>query len=213
MNQELRKPGKAMATLLLATRNAHKTVEIAQLLGPEFAVRDLMSQQNAPEIVECGSSFEQNAALKALTVSRCFPNELVIADDSGLEVDVLKRTPGIFSARYAGEGASDQANIEKLIRELQRLDAAKSRPRARFRCILVAARADKVLTTASGEVSGHIIATPRGVNGFGYDPIFVPDGFNETFAELRGEVKNQISHRARAAGKLVGFLKTLPPFA
>ncbi len=105
-------------TLLLATRNRHKTREFAQLLGPNFTLRDLTNERDLPEIVETGRTFEENAVIKATAISKTFPDEIVIADDSGLEVDALGGAPGIFSARYSGENASDQANVEKLLREL-----------------------------------------------------------------------------------------------
>jgi XTP/dITP diphosphohydrolase len=196
----------SMSRLLFATRNSHKTRELAQLLGQEFSVRDLTSLIAAPEIVESGDSFEENAAIKALTLSRSFPEEIVVADDSGLEVDARGGAPGIFSARYAGEGASDQQNIEKLLREMA---SSPDHTGARFRCVIAVANGGKLLTAASGEVSGNIVAPARGTNGFGYDPIFVPKGFSQTFAELSTEVKNRISHRARAARKLLAFLKTV----
>jgi XTP/dITP diphosphohydrolase len=205
-----------MMTLLLATRNRHKTREFAQLLGPEFSLGDLTSRADVPKIVESGDSFEQNARIKALTLSYLFPGEIVFADDSGLEVDALRGAPGIYSARYAGADATDRENIEKLIDALRRSQpAVTAEPcdqpglsRARFRCVIALAKNEELVTSVSGEVSGNIVTSPRGERGFGYDPIFVPDRFDQTFAELPIEVKNRISHRARAARKLVGFLRT-----
>jgi len=193
--------------ILLATRNRHKTSEFAQLLGPQFQVTDLTNQFNLPEIVETGGTLEENAAIKALTVSRVRPKEIVVADDSGLEVDALGGAPGIYSARFAGEEASDRENVEKLFRELQRLRRPKRS--ARFRCIIVIARGGKILEAVSGEARGLIADSPRGENGFGYDPIFVAAGFTETFAELPTEVKNRISHRGRAVEKLRQCLQRL----
>jgi len=190
--------------ILLATRNRHKTREFAQLLGPQFQLADLMDERDFPEIAETGSTFEENAAIKALTVSRLHPNEIVLADDSGLEVDALGGAPGICSARFAGERATDRDNVEKLFRELERLH--RPRRSARFRCIIAIARGGKILEAVSGEVRGLIADSPRGENGFGYDPLFVAAGFTETFAELPDEVKNRISHRARAVEKLREFL-------
>jgi XTP/dITP diphosphohydrolase len=195
-----------MSRLLFATRNSHKTRELAQLLGRGFSVRDLTSLTDVPKIVESGDSFEENAGIKALALSRSFHEEICVADDSGLEVDALGGAPGIFSARYAGEGASDQQNIEKLLREMA---SAPDHTAARFRCVIAVAKAGKLLITVSGEVTGNIVAPPRGTNGFGYDPIFVPQGFTQTFAELSAEVKNRISHRARAARKLATVLRKL----
>ena len=190
--------------LLLATRNQHKTREFTQLLGPNFTLRDLTSQHDLPEILETGRSFEENAVIKATTISKIFPHEMVIADDSGLEVRTLESAPGIFSARYAGEKASDRRKVEKLLRELQ---SATERS-ARFRCVIALAKNGGLITTFTGEVAGTITKSPCGKNGFGYDPIFMPEGFEETFAELPSETKNAISHRANAVGQLVRYFNT-----
>src|SRR5438067_6359938 len=188
-----------MIQLLLATRNPNKTREFAQLLAGNFMLRDLTPESNVPEIVESGTTFEENATLKALAVSKIFLNEIVVADDSGLEVEALGGAPGIFSARYAGENASDRRNVEKLLRELQ---DARDRS-ARFNCVVALARNGQLMTTVAGEVLGAIAECARGENGFGYDPIFVANGFSETFGELTAETKNKISHRAQAAAALV----------
>ena len=192
--------------LLLATRNPNKTREFAQLLGRNFMVQDLTSKSDVPEIVESGTTFEENAALKAVTISKIFPHEIVVADDSGLEVEALGGVPGIFSARYAGENANDRRNVEKLLRELQ---DARDRS-ARFYCAIALAKNGQLMTTVAGEVAGTITKSPRGENGFGYDPIFVPNEFSETFAELTSETKNKISHRAQAAAALVRHFNTAP---
>ena len=193
-----------MIQLLLATRNQHKTREFAQLLGASFTVRDLTLKSDVPAIAESGATFEENAALKAVTISRIFPHEIVVADDSGLEVKALGGAPGILSARYAGENASDRPNVEKLLRELQN---ARDRS-ARFNCVIALAKNGQLMTTVAGEVAGTITESARGGNGFGYDPIFVPNGFCETFAELTSEAKNKISHRAQAAAALVRHFNT-----
>jgi XTP/dITP diphosphohydrolase len=190
--------------LLLATRNQQKTREFAQLLRSNFTLRDLTSARDLPEIHETGRTFEENAVIKATAISKIFPDEIVIADDSGLEVDTLAGAPGIFSARYAGENASDWRNVEKLLRELQ---GATERS-ARFRCVIALAKNGELMTTVRGEVAGTITKSPRGENGFGYDPIFIPDGFEETFAELPSETKNAISHRAKAVAELVRYFNT-----
>lgn len=200
-----------MLRLLLASRNAHKTREFAELLAESLSLRDLTSEPDSPTIVETGSTFQENAAIKALAISKWFRDEIVIADDSGLEVDALDGAPGIISARYAGEKASDRQNVEKLLRELRSLAPSekaseRSKWTARFRCVIAVAKDGELFATFEGEVGGHIIDFPRGENGFGYDPIFVPAGSTETFAELPSTVKNQISHRARAAAKLREFL-------
>ena len=189
--------------LTVATRNGHKTQEIAEMLKERFVVRDLSGIAEAPEIEETGKTFAENAALKAEGISRVVPG-MVLADDSGLEVDVLGGAPGVHSARYAGVQGDDAANNEKLI------EALKGRPeaerRGRFRCVLVLAREGKVLAEFSGAVEGHLLEKPRGRVGFGYDPLFVPKGFAETFAELGPEVKNKLSHRARALDGLMEWL-------
>jgi XTP/dITP diphosphohydrolase len=186
--------------ILLATRNRHKTREFAQLLGPQFQATDLTDERDLPKIVETGGTFEENATIKALTVSRVRPKEIVVADDSGLEVDALGGAPGICSARFASDQANDRDNLEKLFRELEKLH--RPRRAACFRCVIVIARGGKILEAMSGEVRGLIADSPRGENGFGYDPAFVAAGFTETFAELPTEVKNRISHRTRAVEKL-----------
>ena len=196
-------------TLLLATRNAHKTREFGQLLGHNFLLRDLTSKPDVPEIVESGENFEKNAALKAVAVSKSFPGEIVIADDSGLEVKSLDGAPGVFSARYAGENASDRRNVEKLLRELE---GATERS-ARFRCFIALAKNGELITTFAGEVAGTITKSPRGENGFGYDPIFMPEGFEETFAELPSETKNAVSHRGKAVAELVRYFNIARPSA
>jgi XTP/dITP diphosphohydrolase len=207
-----------MIPLLLATRNPHKTREFAQLLGHDFNVRDLTLEPQVSEIVESGSTFQENATLKALAVSKIFPDEMVIADDSGLEVAALGGAPGIFSARYAGEGANDRGNVEKLLHELwrnfpscefgQRQVGNLPHFPARFRCVIALAKYGELIATVAGEVAGSIADSPRGEHGFGYDPIFVPDGFKETFAELPAETKNTVSHRAKAAAELVRYFNT-----
>jgi XTP/dITP diphosphohydrolase len=190
--------------LLLATRNQNKTREFMQLLGPNFTLRDLTRVRDLPEINETGRAFEDNAVIKAIAISKIFSREMVIADDSGLEVDALNGAPGIFSARYGGENASDQRNVEKLLREVQ---GATERS-GRFRCVIALAKNGKLLATVAGEVAGTITKSPRGENGFGYDPIFIPEGFEETFAELPSETKNAISHRAKAVAELVRHFNT-----
>ena len=191
--------------LLLATRNPHKTREFAKILGNEFQVHDLTSIESVPIIEETGDTFEANAILKASAVSAVLEG-IVIADDSGLEVDALGGAPGIFSARYSGEGATDQRNIRKLQDELA--NCCHEQRSARFRCVIAVARHGKVLATFAGAVEGKIIDEARGDGGFGYDPIFQPNGFDETFGELTDDIKNRISHRAKAAKQLTTFLQT-----
>ena len=191
----------------MATRNPHKTRELQQILGSDFTVRDLRAHSEISEIAETGTSFEENAKLKALAVSRKLPG-LVAADDSGLEVDALGGAPGIYSARYAGANATNKERIDKLLEELARIDAKKEQRSARFRCELALARNGDVLGTFEGIVEGQIADRSRGSHGFGYDPIFVPNGFQQTFGQLRPAEKNQLSHRARALKKLRAFLNS-----
>lgn len=197
--------------LLLATHNAHKTREFAELLGDEFKISDLSGAPRSAAIEETGGTFAENAILKAVTASQD-RYLLVIADDSGLEVDALDGAPGIYSARYAGENASDTQNIDKLLGQLVR-NPSVAGPSARFRCVIALARAGKSLGTFEGVVEGTIVDLPRGKRGFGYDPIFLPKGFDQTFGELSAEMKNRISHRAKAIAALRKALPALQPNA
>ena len=194
--------------LIVATRNAHKTREIQRILGPAFTVSDLSEHPQIPDMRENGKSFEENATLKAVGASRHLP-DLVVADDSGLEVDALSGEPGIFSARYAGENATDKEKIDKLLSELARTATEETKRSARFRCVIALARQGELLGTFEGIVEGTIVEQARGLHGFGYDPIFAPRGFEETFAELPSEVKNTISHRAKAIHGLIAKLEAL----
>lgn len=197
-----------MIELVLATRNTHKTREIQHILGPEFRVRDLAAHPEVSQIHESGTSFEENAKLKALAASRQLP-ALLIADDSGLEVDALGGAPGIYSARYAGANATESDKIDKLLGELARVRAIDDQRRARFRCVVALARSGNFLGKFEGVVEGRIADETRGDSGFGYDPIFIPEGFEQTFAELPAEVKNTISHRAKAIRALAVRLRRL----
>src|SRR6476659_8588004 len=183
--------------LVVATRNRHKTREIQHILGREFKISDLRAHPDVSEIRENGTSFEENAKLKALAASSQLP-ALVIADDSGLEVAALGGAPGIYSARYAGADATDRDKIDKLLRELARARATNDGRRARFRCVVALARNGDLLGTFEGTVEGRITDKARGDSGFGYDPIFVPNEFEQTFGELPAQLKNAISHRAKA---------------
>jgi XTP/dITP diphosphohydrolase len=194
--------------LVVATRNRYKTREIQHILGPEFMVRDLGAHPDVSEIRESGTSFEENAKLKALAASRQLP-ALVIADDSGLEVDALRGAPGIYSARYAGTNATDRDKIDKLLRELERVRATDDGRRARFFCVVALARNGDLLGTFEGKVEGRVADKAQGDSGFGYDPIFIPEGLKQTFGELPTEVKNTISHRAKAIRAVAEKLKRL----
>ena len=199
-----------MQRLLIATGNAHKTREFAEILGREFEVCDLSSVPDARKVEETGTTFEENAVLKALAASQDRPL-LVAADDSGLEVDALDCAPGIYSARYSGPDATDEQNVDKLLSELARRNISRPKLTARFRCVIALAKEGELLKTFEGVVEGVIIDLPRGEHGFGYDPIFVPKGFDRTFAELPPETKNKISHRAQAARKLAHHLSNRLP--
>jgi len=196
----------SLAGLIIATRNPHKTREVEQIVGSEFVVHDLSAYPDLPETAETGVTFDENAILKAVSTSH-HVGRLVLADDSGLEVDALSGAPGVFSARYAGERSTDYENVQKLLGELEEVDPEKKCRNACFRCVLAIAQNGKVLGTFSGQIDGNIIAAPRGSGGFGYDPVFVPNGFEQTFAELPAETKNRISHRARALQAAIPFLR------
>lgn len=191
--------------ILIATGNAGKVREIEEMLGDlPIILRNLKDFENISEPEETGSSFAENAVLKANYYS-LQTGLSALADDSGLEVEALGGAPGIFSARYAGLNASDAERTQKLLIEL---DKTKDQNRlARFVC--VAALTDKkgeTIQTATGICKGKIAFAPRGSNGFGYDPIFIPEGFSKTFGEISNIEKQKISHRARALKKIIAFL-------
>jgi len=186
-------------TLVIATHNAHKTGEMRALLGDLFdEITDLTATPGAEPPEETGETFAENSALKALTASRDRPGDLVLADDSGLEVHALGGAPGVYSSRYAGADATDEDNRRKLLAELGGPAHAGRARSARFRCVVTLARDGEELAQFDGNVEGHIADTAAGEGGFGYDPLFVPTGYEATFAELPAEVKNELSHRGRA---------------
>ena len=221
-----------MTTLIIATRNAHKVEEIRGILGPEFKFQTLRDFPAAPVVIEDANTFSGNATKKSVELARfltsfnMFPSSsavFVLADDSGLEVDALNGAPGVHSARFAameapGAGnASDADNNAKLLRMLKEVPANKRT--ARFRCVLALtpllaptpAGASPVCTADEHELAtelfngtceGEIAFAPSGAKGFGYDPLFVPTGFQQSFAELGDEVKSRISHRAKALDML-----------
>ena len=189
-----------MLTLLLATRNAHKTREFSELLGGEATVTDLTDRPDFESVEETGQTFEENAILKA-NAAAARTSGLVVADDSGLEVDSLGGAPGVYSARYAGENASDADNVAKLLAALSGDDR-----RAQFRCVLALVSRGETAALFEGVARGYIADHPAGADGFGYDPVFVPKGYDRTFAELGPAVKNALSHRARAVAQLRDYL-------
>lgn len=201
-----------MRKLLFATTNAHKTGEVRAMLGEGWEVENLRAHPGLPAPEETGDTFEANAIIKALAASAALPGRLVLADDSGLEVDALDGQPGVRSARYAGPEASDADNRALLVKTLAPLaqgDPASRFP-ARFRCCLALALDGRLLCTQAGAVEGAIQIEEQGAGGFGYDPLFVPQGFESAFGVLPAEVKNRLSHRARALGALVGWLRDNP---
>lgn len=182
--------------LLVATRNEGKLRELRALLdGTGLFVETLASHPEAADVAETGASFDENARIKAAAAARA-TKLWTIADDSGLEVDALGAAPGVRSARYAGVHGDDDANTAKLLREL----AGKLDRRARFVCAMALARPDgEIVATAHGACEGAIVSSPRGKQGFGYDPVFAPDVFaDRTLAELDPGDKNAISHRGQA---------------
>ncbi len=178
--------------LVIATQNAHKVIEIEDLLKSR-GIACVSLEGHKIHWDETGSTFRDNARIKAYAV-RSLMNEPVLADDSGLCVDALSGRPGVYSARFAGEGATDAANNQKLLLELG--DTVERR--AKFVCHLTYIDREGELFEFTGEAHGHIARTDRGLKGFGYDPLFIPDGFDQSFAELPLSVKQQISHRGRA---------------
>ncbi len=189
--------------LTIATRNAHKTEEIRAMLGSGYAVEDL-NGKDFPEVDETGITFLENATLKAVEISER-TDGLVLSDDSGLEVDALGGEPGVYSSRYAGVDGDDAGNNAKLLAELGKLGADVPRS-ARFRCVMVLAEGGKKLAHFDGAVEGEIIEELTGDGGFGYDPLFVPQGYDQTFSQLGDVVKNGLSHRAKALSKVMDWL-------
>lgn len=197
--------------LLVATMNAGKLREYQRLLAdvPGLELSTMASLPERVEVVEDRDTFAGNASKKATEIA-AVAGMPCLADDSGLEVDALGRRPGVLSARYAGEGATDEENNVKLLRELEGVPDAKRT--ARFRCaISVVDETGRELAAVEGACEGRIGLAARGSHGFGYDPLFVPEGYAETMAELGPDTKNRISHRAEAAAKLVPRLLELQP--
>ena len=188
--------------LIIATRNAHKTGEIRAMIGDRFEVLDATAFPDFPEIEETGTTFFENARLKAEGISRCVEG-WVLSDDSGLEVDALGGAPGVWSSSFGGEEGNHAKNNARLLTEM----AGKTMRDARFRCTMVLALDGEARANFSGTVEGRIIDALKGALGFGYDPLFIPAGYEETFAELGDEVKNTLSHRAQALAQVSDFLK------
>jgi len=181
--------------ILLATRNRHKTREIQTMLGEGVVVTDATQYEHLPEVEETGVTFEENSRLKAEGISR-HVSGLVLADDSGLEVDALGKEPGVYSARYAGPGCTDEANTALVLRKMKGFPNEVRA--ARFRCVLAVAQNGITLAVFDGTVEGILAHEVRGEGGFGYDPIFMPLGYDLTFGELSADIKHSMSHRSRA---------------
>jgi len=194
--------------LLIATRNQGKLQEIRDLLEElPLELCDLNSFPAIASVAETGSTFAENASLKAMGYA-AKAVVMTLADDSGLEVAALGGAPGVLSARYAGEGASDSERVAKLLSELRNVDVGNRA--ARFVSVVaISDSSGTILNISHGVCKGAIADAPRGTNGFGYDPIFVPEGFDRTFAELTHLEKNHISHRARALNGAIDFLRSL----
>ncbi|MGF1448062.1 MAG: RdgB/HAM1 family non-canonical purine NTP pyrophosphatase [Opitutales bacterium] len=206
----------ARPQIALATGNAHKVAELSDWLGKAGLPVDVVSAEafgGMPEVEETGLTFEANARLKAeglraAAVERAQPLPwLILTDDSGLEVDALGGAPGVFSARFAGAGASDARNNAKLLAALEEVPEAERT--ARFVCHLYGLMSDGRTLSLRGEVTGRIASEAAGEQGFGYDPLFVPDGYAETFGQLGADVKQRISHRSRALAALAERLPEL----
>ena len=194
--------------LLIATNNKGKQTEFRQLLADlPLTISDLSSFPAIDPISETGRTFEENASLKASGYA-IQAKRLTLADDSGLEVDALNGAPGVLSSRYGPVGASDESRSTRLLAELTNVPVHDRS--ARFVSVIaIAGENGELINLSSGICEGLIALTPRGGNGFGYDPIFIPSGFNETFGELPAEVKNRVSHRAQAWVRALEFLRTL----
>lgn len=189
--------------LVFATNNAHKLREVAEIVGDGFEIVSLKEIGCHDEIPETADTLEGNALQKARYIHERYGLDC-FADDTGLEVDALGGAPGVYSARYAGPGHDSRANMRKLLHELEGIEERKARFRTAIALIL-----DGKERIFEGIVEGSITKEPRGEAGFGYDPLFAPEGHGETFAEMGEELKNTISHRARAVAKLADFLSTL----
>lgn len=194
-----------MTSLWVATTNAGKLNEFKNLMGGKVEIHSVseLSYYSAPP--ETGKTFAENARIKARTLKSLKPGEWVVADDSGLEVEGLGGLPGVHSARYAGDKASDRENVAKLLKMVQIRSAAMRK--AQFKCVFIAYDPQGQEHVIEGVVTGQISNSAQGASGFGYDPVFIPDGETKTFAELGMAVKNQISHRAKAIRELMALMR------
>ena len=200
-----------MKKIVLATANTHKVIEFQRILNellPDLELVAASQFPGVPEIEETGSTFAENALIKARAINE-FTNLPALADDSGLVVEALNGAPGIFSARYAGINADDKANVMKLLNEIKGLD--QSLLSAKFECsIALVDKSQDLELLVDGQMPGQVIKEVRGENGFGYDPIFVPQGLTKTSSQLSDADKDKISHRGIALRKMSMILKQLP---
>lgn len=190
-----------MRKLVFATNNRHKLEEVGDVLKDQLRILSLKEINCFDDIPETADTLEGNALIKATHVYDTYGYDC-FADDTGLEVEALGGRPGVYSARYAGEDQNAARNMEKLLCELE----GSTNRRARFRTVVALIEGGKV-SYFEGKIEGQIIEQQRGSAGFGYDPVFVPDGYSQTFAELGSELKNKISHRALAVKELIEYLK------
>jgi XTP/dITP diphosphohydrolase len=200
-------------TLCIATRNANKANEMAPVLAEHWEVKcsaDYPELNEFDDIAETGDTFLANATLKAIATSEVI-GDYVLADDSGLECTALDGAPGVFSARYGGIPSSTEKNNTKLLQELARVGATTPQQRAaRFRCVLVLAREGEVLGNFDGCCEGTITLAAKGTNGFGYDPLFIPQGYARTFSQLGEKTKMGLSHRGAALQQFFDWCKANP---
>ena len=192
-----------MKEIVFATNNAHKLEEIRAIIGNEFKILSLKDIGCDVDIPETAQTLEGNAEIKARYLKEHYGYDC-FADDTGLEVEALNGAPGVYSARYAGEEHDSLKNMNLLLENMKSIDNRV----ARFRTVIALVIDDK-LTIMDGIVNGEITTTAQGEKGFGYDPIFKPEGYNETFAMMSSEEKNKISHRGRATAKLVEYLNLI----
>ncbi|MDD2797819.1 MAG: non-canonical purine NTP diphosphatase [Bacteroidales bacterium] len=190
-----------MHKIVFATNNSNKLEEVSQILKDKVEILSLKDIGCFDDIPETADTLEGNALIKARYIKENFGLDC-FADDSGLEIEALNSAPGVFSARYAGEQKNHNDNMQKVLSELNGINNRK----AQFRTVIAVVEGDKELLF-EGKIEGAIIKEKRGNGGFGYDPIFTPDGFEQTFAELGSEIKNKISHRAKAVQKLIEYLQ------
>ncbi len=192
--------------LVVATRNKDKLREIKALLkGLRVRVFSLDSFKGVPEVIEDGETLEDNAIKKAVQASK-FLKKFAVADDSGLEVEYLNGDPGVYSARFSGKDATYKTNNEKLLKLLKGVPLSKRK--ACFRCVIAIADKGKVIGVAEGRCCGKIGFESKGDNGFGYDPVFIPNGFKKTFAQMSASRKNNISHRSIALKKAKSIISS-----